>query len=64
MNSIFYSHDTILLFTYDSYLVGVETFQQFSCFMVQVLDREGQMDNPCSSWLAEYSWDNITELDK
>lgn len=22
------------------------------------------MDNPCSSWLADSSWDNITELDK
>ncbi|XP_029784654.1 dynein heavy chain 2, axonemal [Suricata suricatta] len=30
----------------------------------QVLDREGQMDNPCSSWLADANWDNITELDK
>ncbi|XP_043933259.1 dynein axonemal heavy chain 2 [Protopterus annectens] len=29
-----------------------------------VLDREGQMDNPCSSWLADINWDNITELDK
>lgn len=29
-----------------------------------VLDREGQMDNPCSSWLPEQQWDNITELDK
>lgn len=30
----------------------------------QVLDREGQMDNPCTSWLADAYWDNITELDK
>lgn len=22
------------------------------------------MDNPCTSWLPETSWDNITELDK
>ncbi|XP_053218034.1 dynein axonemal heavy chain 2 isoform X2 [Podarcis raffonei] len=29
-----------------------------------VLDREGQMDNPCTSWLADVYWDNITELDK
>ena len=29
-----------------------------------VLDREGQMDNPCSQWLRDESWDNITELDK
>lgn len=31
---------------------------------LQVLDREGQMDNPCTSWLADAYWDNITELDK
>ncbi|KAI3375810.1 hypothetical protein L3Q82_004092 [Scortum barcoo] len=29
-----------------------------------VLDKEDQMDNPCPSWLADSSWDNITELDK
>ncbi|XP_006151956.1 dynein heavy chain 2, axonemal [Tupaia chinensis] len=29
-----------------------------------VLDREGQMDNPCTSWLADAYWDNVTELDK
>uniref|UniRef100_H2ZI85 AAA+ ATPase domain-containing protein n=1 Tax=Ciona savignyi TaxID=51511 RepID=H2ZI85_CIOSA len=29
-----------------------------------VLDREGQMDNPCPNWLADSCWDNITELDK
>ncbi|XP_062849650.1 dynein axonemal heavy chain 2 [Trichomycterus rosablanca] len=29
-----------------------------------VLDKEGQMDNPCSSWLSDSNWDNITELDK
>uniref|UniRef100_F6YZ23 Dynein axonemal heavy chain 2 n=1 Tax=Monodelphis domestica TaxID=13616 RepID=F6YZ23_MONDO len=29
-----------------------------------VLDREGQMDNPCTGWLADANWDNITELDK
>uniref|UniRef100_A0A3Q1IX48 Dynein axonemal heavy chain 2 n=1 Tax=Anabas testudineus TaxID=64144 RepID=A0A3Q1IX48_ANATE len=29
-----------------------------------VLDKEDQMDNPCSSWLVDSSWDNITELDK
>ncbi|XP_042367999.1 dynein axonemal heavy chain 2 [Plectropomus leopardus] len=29
-----------------------------------VLDREDQMDNPCTSWLVDSSWDNITELDK
>ncbi|XP_064639639.1 dynein axonemal heavy chain 2-like isoform X2 [Lineus longissimus] len=29
-----------------------------------VLDRENQMDNPCSAWLTDMAWDNITELDK
>eukprot|EP00079_Xenopus_tropicalis_P031840 XP_017945611.1 PREDICTED: dynein heavy chain 2, axonemal [Xenopus tropicalis] len=29
-----------------------------------VLDREEQMDNPCSAWLSDTNWDNITELDK
>lgn len=29
-----------------------------------VLDRDNQMDNPCSNWLPDSSWDNITELDK
>ncbi|KAK2860339.1 hypothetical protein Q7C36_004505 [Tachysurus vachellii] len=29
-----------------------------------VLDKEGQMDNPCSTWLTDSNWDNITELDK
>ncbi|KAM9425745.1 dynein axonemal heavy chain 2 [Pholidichthys leucotaenia] len=29
-----------------------------------VLDREHQMDNPCTSWLADSSWESITELDK
>ncbi|KAI4566385.1 hypothetical protein MJG53_015062 [Ovis ammon polii x Ovis aries] len=32
--------------------------------MQRVLDREGQMDNPCTTWLADAYWDNITELDK
>ncbi|XP_066933177.1 dynein axonemal heavy chain 2-like [Clytia hemisphaerica] len=29
-----------------------------------VLDREEQMDNPCSNWLSDAAWDNVTELDK
>ncbi|XP_076026906.1 dynein axonemal heavy chain 2 [Genypterus blacodes] len=29
-----------------------------------VLNKEGQMDNPCPGWLADSSWDNITELNK
>ncbi|XP_060896803.1 dynein axonemal heavy chain 2-like [Labrus mixtus] len=29
-----------------------------------VLDKEDQMNNPCTSWLTDSCWDNITELDK
>jgi dynein heavy chain len=29
-----------------------------------VLDRETQMDNPCTEWLPDTCWDHITELDK
>jgi hypothetical protein len=28
------------------------------------MDRENQMDNPCTNWLSDTAWDNITELDK
>ena len=28
------------------------------------MDRDNQMDNPCSSWLPDLAWDNVTELDK
>ena len=30
----------------------------------QVMDRDNQMDNPCTGWLSDSAWDNITELDK
>lgn len=33
-------------------------------FLLQVIDRENQMDNPCTGWLSDIAWDNITELDK
>ena len=38
----------------------------FTCYdsFPQVLDRENQMDNPCSGWLGDVAWDNITELEK
>lgn len=29
-----------------------------------VIDKENQMDNPCTGWLSDGAWDNITELDK
>ena len=28
------------------------------------MDRDNQMDNPCTGWLSDSAWDNITELDK
>lgn len=34
----------------------------FGC--LQVLDKEEQMKNPCSSWLVNTSWDNITVLEQ
>lgn len=34
----------------------------FGC--LQVLDKEEQMKNPCSSWLVNSSWDNITILEQ
>ncbi|KAL7754402.1 hypothetical protein RI367_000383 [Sorochytrium milnesiophthora] len=30
----------------------------------QVLDREAQMPNPCTEWINEVAWDNLTELEK
>ena len=29
----------------------------------QVLKKESQMPNPCSDWLPESAWDNLTVLD-
>ncbi|XP_039277425.1 dynein heavy chain 2, axonemal [Nilaparvata lugens] len=29
-----------------------------------VLNREGQAENPCPSWMGDTEWDNIAELDK
>ncbi|XP_037045747.1 dynein heavy chain 2, axonemal [Bradysia coprophila] len=29
-----------------------------------VLDRKEQMENPCSDWISDINWDNITELEK
>ncbi|XP_071333968.1 dynein axonemal heavy chain 2 [Trachinotus anak] len=29
-----------------------------------VLNKKNQMQNPCTSWLVDSSWDNITELNK
>merc|ERR1719424_2344816 len=30
----------------------------------QVFDKSAQAENPCSDWISEAAWDNITELDK
>uniref|UniRef100_A0A3Q3JPP1 Uncharacterized protein n=1 Tax=Monopterus albus TaxID=43700 RepID=A0A3Q3JPP1_MONAL len=38
---------------------GKLNMDEYSFFL-----RGGLMDNPCTSWLADSSWDNITELDK
>ncbi|XP_028810290.1 dynein heavy chain 2, axonemal isoform X2 [Denticeps clupeoides] len=45
---------------------GKINFDEYSFFLKGglVLDKESQMDNPCSSWLSDTNWDNITELDK
>ncbi|XP_053341025.1 dynein axonemal heavy chain 2 [Clarias gariepinus] len=47
-------------------VAGKLNMEEYSFFLRGglVLDREGQMENPCSSWLADSNWDNITELDK
>ncbi|KAJ3195453.1 Dynein heavy chain 2, axonemal [Irineochytrium annulatum] len=29
----------------------------------QVLDKDTQLPNPCSDWIVEVAWDNLTELD-
>lgn len=41
----------------------VVLYLQFVCVYSKVLDRDTQMDNPCS-WLSDAAWDNVTELDK
>uniref|UniRef100_T1INB1 Dynein axonemal heavy chain 2 n=1 Tax=Strigamia maritima TaxID=126957 RepID=T1INB1_STRMM len=38
--------------------------EEFNFFYVEVLDRAGQPENPCTPWLSEANWDNITELEK
>ncbi|KAM9717113.1 dynein axonemal heavy chain 2 [Menidia menidia] len=47
-------------------VAGKLNVEEYSFFLRGglVLDKEDQMDNPCTSWLADSSWDNITELDK
>ena len=36
----------------------------FFCFGGVVVDKSEQKANPCSAWIDEITWDNITELDK
>uniref|UniRef100_A0A8C4Z8H0 Dynein, axonemal, heavy chain 2 n=1 Tax=Gadus morhua TaxID=8049 RepID=A0A8C4Z8H0_GADMO len=47
-------------------VTGALNMDEYSFFLRGglVLDKEGQMDNPCSSWLSDSNWDNITELDR
>ncbi|KAG9346625.1 hypothetical protein JZ751_006936 [Albula glossodonta] len=61
--------DPMYQFSLDAYIdlfnLSIEKSQRdFIIVGFQVLDKEGQMDNPCSSWLSDSNWDNITELDK
>ncbi|XP_057714813.1 dynein axonemal heavy chain 2 isoform X3 [Corythoichthys intestinalis] len=47
-------------------VAGTLNMDEYSFFLRGgiVLDKRAQMENPCSSWLVDSSWDNITELDK
>ncbi|XP_049548432.1 dynein axonemal heavy chain 2-like [Anopheles darlingi] len=37
---------------------------RFLVFGAGKIDRNEQMENPCSGWLAEGSWDQLTDLDR
>ncbi|EPY20242.1 dynein heavy chain, axonemal [Strigomonas culicis] len=45
---------------------GSVNLEEYVFFMRggQVLDQQGRLPNPATSWLSERSWDNILELDK
>ncbi|XP_061620043.1 LOW QUALITY PROTEIN: dynein axonemal heavy chain 2 [Phyllopteryx taeniolatus] len=47
-------------------VAGTLNMDEYSFFLRGgiVLDKRAQMENPCSNWLVDSSWDNITELDK
>ncbi|XP_073321620.1 dynein axonemal heavy chain 2 [Pagrus major] len=60
-----------LLFSFQMYakileVAGKLNMDEYKFFLRGglVLNKKGPMDNPCTSWLAGSSWDNITELDK
>ncbi|XP_055012614.1 dynein axonemal heavy chain 2 [Boleophthalmus pectinirostris] len=45
---------------------GILNMDEYSFFLRGglVLDKKDQMYNPCTSWLQDSAWDNITTLDK
>ncbi|XP_035806180.2 dynein axonemal heavy chain 2 [Amphiprion ocellaris] len=47
-------------------VAGILNMDEYNFFLRGglVLDKQGQMANPCTSWLADSCWDNITELNK
>ncbi|XP_061921125.1 dynein axonemal heavy chain 2 [Entelurus aequoreus] len=47
-------------------VAGTLNMDEYSFFLRGgiVLDKRDQMENPCTNWLVDSSWDNITELDK
>ncbi|XP_061138372.1 dynein axonemal heavy chain 2 [Syngnathus typhle] len=47
-------------------VAGTLNMDEYSFFLRGgiVLDKRAQLENPCSSWLVDSSWDNVTELDK
>uniref|UniRef100_A0A671XQT1 Dynein axonemal heavy chain 2 n=1 Tax=Sparus aurata TaxID=8175 RepID=A0A671XQT1_SPAAU len=60
-----------LLFSFQMYskvleVAGKLSMDEYNFFLQGglVRNKKGPMDNPCTSWLADSSWDNITELDK
>ena len=46
------------------YIDSIHVYTRLSYVHYQVIDSENQMDNPCTGWLTDGAWDNITELDK
>ncbi|TMS23046.1 Dynein heavy chain 2, axonemal [Larimichthys crocea] len=67
--SVFEVHKLLLTFHMCARMEAVDgslKMDEYSFFLHGgiVPDKEYQMDNPCTSWLPETSWDNITELDK
>ena len=61
----FFKIKFVLLYKTSTYLpFCIFTWPWILLIFFQVLDREGQIDNPCPGWLTDIAWDNLTELDK